>query len=45
MRADEFTWNYFKNKPEVFKEADLNRVITKLRRFADNFASFDDFLI
>lgn len=45
MRADEFTINYMESKPHVFKEADASQVLVKLRKFADNYQSFDHFLI
>lgn len=45
MKADEFTINYMKSKPEVFKEADVSHVLVRLRKFADNYPSFDAFLV
>ncbi|CAD8082150.1 unnamed protein product [Paramecium primaurelia] len=45
MRADEFTINYMKQKPDVFKEADIKQIIAKLRMFADNYPNFDSFLL
>ena len=31
MRADEFTHSYMKQRPNVFKEADISHIIMKLR--------------
>jgi EF-hand domain-containing protein 1 len=45
MKADEFTINYMKGKPEVFKEADVSQVLVRLRKFADKYSSFDAFLV
>ena len=45
MRGDEFTVNYMKQKPEVFKEADITQIIAKLRLFADGYPNFDTFLL
>ena len=45
MRGDEFTVNYMKQKPEVFKEADISQIIAKLRLFADGYPNFDTFLL
>ena len=45
MKTDEFTINYMKSKPEVFKDADVSHVLVRLRKFADNYPSFDAFLV
>lgn len=45
LKADEFTHKYMKSKPEVFQEADIEYVITKLKQKAAEYKSLDLFLI
>lgn len=45
LRADEFTHRYFKSKPDVFKSADINTVLLKLRQPANRYPSFNDYLV
>ena len=45
MRADEYTHKYMKFKPEVFREADIELVLIRLRKFAVKFRNYEDFLI
>jgi len=34
-----------KSKPEVFKEADVDHVLEKIKKRADNYPTYDDFLV
>jgi len=34
-----------KSKPQVFREADIDHVISRLKAMASNYPSFDDFLV
>jgi len=34
-----------KSKPEVFREADIEQVLIRLRKFAVKYASYDGFLV
>eukprot|EP00825_Cyclidium_porcatum_P048735 TRINITY_DN8265_c0_g1_i2.p2 TRINITY_DN8265_c0_g1~~TRINITY_DN8265_c0_g1_i2.p2 ORF type:complete len:177 (+),score=24.98 TRINITY_DN8265_c0_g1_i2:117-647(+) len=45
LRADEYTHKYMKSKPEVFKEADIEFVLEKLKKKAREYSSIDEFLI
>lgn len=45
LSADEYTHKYMKSKPDVFKEADIEKVIEKIKKLASNFKSYDEFLV
>ena len=45
MKADEFTHKYFKSKPDVFVEADISKVLRRLKDFSKGYNSFEDYLI
>lgn len=45
LRADEYTHKYMKSKPEIFREADIESVLLRLRSFSSKFASYEDFLV
>ncbi|EGR27327.1 flagellar microtugule protofilament ribbon protein, putative [Ichthyophthirius multifiliis] len=45
LRADEYTHKYMKSKPEVFREADIEQVLIRLKKFASKYNSYENFLI
>ena len=45
LRADEFTHKYMKSKPEVFREADINHVLDRIRQLASKYNSLEEFLV
>lgn len=44
-KADEYTEKYFEDNPEVFPEASIDHVLTKVRKGAKNYASMQDYAI
>ena len=45
LKADEYTHKYMKSKPEVFKEADIEESIARLKSYAKNYKNFDLFMV
>lgn len=45
ISADEYTHKYMKSKPEVFREADIELVLQRLYKFAERYASYNEFLV
>jgi len=44
LSADEFTTNYMKERPNVFRQCDPNFVFNKLREYSGNYSSMDLFV-
>jgi len=45
LRCDEFTYRYMKEHPETFKEANIDKVLEKVRAAARKFKSPEDFAV
>lgn len=45
LRCDEFTYRYLKEHPETFKEANIDKVLEKVRIAARKFQSPEDFAV
>jgi len=45
LRCDEFTYKYMKDHPESFKEANIDRVLERLRNLSKKFKSNEEFAI
>jgi len=45
LRCDEFTYRYMKERPEIFKEVNIDRILDKLRGFAQRSKSNEEFAV
>lgn len=45
LRCDEFTYKYMKERPEIFKEVNIDKILDKLRIFANRSKSNEEFAI
>jgi len=45
LRVDEFTYKYMRERPDVFKEVNIDKVLEKLRSFAKKYNSNEQFAI
>lgn len=45
LKADDFTLNYMKERPEKFPEVSIEGALNDLKGLAKNHKSYDDFLI
>ncbi|EGR32401.1 flagellar microtugule protofilament ribbon protein, putative [Ichthyophthirius multifiliis] len=45
LSADEYTHNYMRSRPEIFREADIEHVIFRLKNFATKFGSYNQFIV
>jgi hypothetical protein len=45
LRCDEFTYKYMKERPEIFKEVNIDRILDKLRSFAQRSKSNEEFAV
>lgn len=45
LKADEYTEKYMEDNPDLFPEASLDRVISKIRRNGSAYPSLQDYVI
>lgn len=45
IKADDFTLNYMRERPEKFSEANIDNALNDLKALAKNHKSYDDFLV
>ena len=45
LKADDFTINYMRERPEKFPEVSVEAALGKLKSLARNFNSYEDFLV
>lgn len=45
LKADDFTLNYMRERPEKFPETNLNGVLNKIKSLSSQHKNYDSFLI
>lgn len=45
LKADDFTINYMRERPDKFPDANLEATVAKVKALSKNFKTYDEFLI
>ena len=45
LKADDFTLNYMRERPEKFPEVNIETALSKIKSLTKNFNSYEDFLV